>query len=58
VFEVGAEDLMAVLDAIDDGGQLAAHVAVQARAEIASYQALFVRNVPDGSLSSNGSAFS
>src|SRR5437764_9847988 len=33
VFEVGAEDMMAVLDAIDDGGQLAAHVAVQAHAE-------------------------
>src|SRR5271170_4241159 len=33
VFEVGAEDMMAVLDAIDDGGQLAAHRAVQARAK-------------------------
>src|SRR5689334_10358920 len=33
VLEVGAEDMMAVLDAIDDGGQLAAHVAVQAHAE-------------------------
>src|ERR1700730_13377942 len=33
VFEVGAEDVMAVLDAIDDGGQLAAHLAVQAHAE-------------------------
>src|ERR1700745_580067 len=33
VFEVGAEDMMAVLDAIDDGGQLAAHVAVQAHAK-------------------------
>src|SRR5712672_738122 len=33
VLEVGAEDMMAVLDAIDDGGQLAAHPAVQARAE-------------------------
>jgi hypothetical protein len=33
VFEVGAEDMMAVLDAIDDSGQLAAHVAVQAHAE-------------------------
>src|ERR1700738_2081990 len=33
VFEVGAEDVMAVLDAIDDGGQLAAHVAVQAHAK-------------------------
>src|SRR5437870_13172581 len=33
VFEVGAEDVMAVLDAIDDGGQLAAHCAVQARAK-------------------------
>ena len=33
VLEVGAEDMMAVLDAIDDGGQLAAHPAVQAGAE-------------------------
>ena len=33
VLEVGAEDMMAVLDAIDDGGQLAAHPAVQSRAE-------------------------
>jgi hypothetical protein len=33
VFEVGAEDVMAVLDAIDDGGQLAMHCAVQARAK-------------------------
>src|ERR1700722_2564528 len=33
VLEVGAEDMMAVLDAIDDGGQLAAHPAVQPRAE-------------------------
>src|ERR1700730_1717582 len=29
VLEVGAEDVMAVLNAIDDGGQLAAHPAVQ-----------------------------
>jgi hypothetical protein len=28
VLEVGAEDMMAVLDAIDDGGELAAHPAV------------------------------
>src|SRR6516225_10733186 len=27
VFEVGAEDVMAVLDAIDDGGELTAHLA-------------------------------
>ena len=33
VFEVGAEDMMAVLDAVDDGGQLAAHPAVQPGAE-------------------------
>ena len=33
VFEVSAEDMMAVLDAIDDGGQLAAHPAADARAE-------------------------
>src|SRR6267378_1620531 len=33
VFEVGAEDVMAVLNAIDDGGQLAAHPAVQTGAE-------------------------
>src|SRR5438067_5591280 len=33
VLEVGAEDVMAVLDAIDDGGELAAHPAVQARTE-------------------------
>src|SRR5207302_11392479 len=33
VFEVGAEDMMAVLDAIDDGGQLAAPVAVQAHSD-------------------------
>jgi hypothetical protein len=33
VFEVGAGDVMAVLDAIDDGGQLAAPCAVQARAK-------------------------
>src|SRR6202048_3403731 len=33
VLEVGAEDVMAVLNAIDDGGQLAAHPAVQAGAE-------------------------
>jgi hypothetical protein len=33
VLEVGAEDMMAVLDAVDDGGQLAAHPAVQAGAE-------------------------
>src|SRR5438477_935907 len=33
VLEGGAEDMMAMLDAIDDGGQLAAHPAVQASAE-------------------------
>src|SRR5437764_4892006 len=33
VLEVGTEDMMAVLDAVDDGGQLAAHVAVQTHAE-------------------------
>src|SRR5438445_9700999 len=33
VLEVGAEDMMAMLDAIDDGGQVAAHPAVQASAE-------------------------
>src|SRR5580700_1134523 len=33
VLEVGAEDVMAVLNAIDDGGQLAAHPAVQTGAE-------------------------
>ena len=33
MFEVGAEDVMAVLDAVDDGGQLAVHRAVQARAK-------------------------
>ena len=33
VFEVGAEDVMAVLDAIDDGGELPANPAVQAGAE-------------------------
>ena len=33
VFEVGAEDVVAVLDAIDHGGELAAHLAVQAGAE-------------------------
>src|ERR1700747_1606544 len=33
VLEVGAEDVMTVLNAIDDGGQLAAHPAVQAGAE-------------------------
>src|SRR6266436_1226880 len=33
VLEVGAEDMMAMLDAIDDSGQLAAHPAVQASAE-------------------------
>jgi hypothetical protein len=33
VLEVGAEDVMAVLNAVDDGGQLAAHPAVQAGAE-------------------------
>src|SRR4029077_17099695 len=31
--EVGAEDVMAVLDTIDDGGELAAHSAVDTRAE-------------------------
>src|SRR4029077_8411398 len=33
VLEVGAEDVMAALDAIDDGGELAANPAVQAGAE-------------------------
>src|SRR5258705_10595282 len=33
VLEVGAEDVMTVLNAIDDGGQLAGHPAVQACAE-------------------------
>src|SRR5256714_14715484 len=33
VLEVGAEDVMAVLNAIDDGGQLAAHPAVDTGAE-------------------------
>src|SRR6266550_4359211 len=33
VLEGGAEDMMAMLDAVDDGGQLAAHPAVQTRAE-------------------------
>src|SRR3954464_7599292 len=31
--EVGAEDMMAMLDLIDDGGELAAHPAVEAGAE-------------------------
>src|SRR5258708_21813636 len=30
VFEVGAEDMMTVLDAVDDGGELATHSAVEA----------------------------
>ena len=33
VFEVGTEDMMTVLDAVDDGGELATHSAVQAGAE-------------------------
>jgi hypothetical protein len=33
VLELGAEDVMTVLNAIDDGGQLAAHPAVQPGAE-------------------------
>src|SRR5260221_3094775 len=33
VLEVGAEDMMAVLDAVDDGGQLAVHAATDAPAE-------------------------
>src|SRR5271163_3916026 len=33
VLEVGAEDVMTVLDAVDDGGELAVHPAVQAGAE-------------------------
>jgi hypothetical protein len=33
VFEVGAEDVMAVLDAVDDGSELALHPAVYAGAE-------------------------
>ena len=33
VLEVGTEDMMAVPDAIDDGGELALHSAVHARAE-------------------------
>src|SRR5882724_4562564 len=33
ILEGGAEDMMAVLDAVDDGGQRAAHPAVPAGAE-------------------------
>ena len=33
VLEVGSEDVMTVLDAVDDGSKLAAHAAVQACAE-------------------------
>jgi hypothetical protein len=33
VLEVGAEDMMAVLDAVDDGGELALHPAVHAGTE-------------------------
>ena len=33
VLEVGAEDMMTVLDAIDHGGEIAVHLAVQSRAE-------------------------
>ena len=33
VLEVGAEDMMTVLDAIDDGGELALHSTAHARAE-------------------------
>ena len=33
VFEVGAEDMVTVLDAVDDGGELATHPAVEACAE-------------------------
>ena len=33
VFEVGAKDMMAMLDLIDDGGQLAAHPAVKTGSE-------------------------
>src|SRR5260221_3637945 len=36
VLEVGAEDVMAVLSAIDEGGQLAAHPAVQTGADALS----------------------
>ena len=33
VLDVGAEDMMTVLDAIDDGGELALHPSAHARAE-------------------------
>ena len=33
MFEVGAEDMMAVLDAIDEGGELTLHSTVHAHAE-------------------------
>ena len=33
VFEVGAKDMMAMLDLIDDGGELAAHPAVKTGSE-------------------------
>ena len=33
MLEVGTEDMVAVLDAVDDGGALAVHPAVNARAE-------------------------
>src|ERR1700739_3661237 len=53
VFEVRAEDVMAVLNAIDDGGQLAAHPAVQAGAEDLSDLSAVRRHKPSSQPRSN-----
>ena len=51
--EVGAEDVMAVLDLVDDRGQLAAHAAVEPHAEDAAILSAPSRHRPSSQLRSN-----
>jgi len=53
VLEVGAEDVMAVLNAIDDAGQLAAHPAVRRVPKISVILSAVRRHKPSSQLRSN-----
>ena len=53
VLEIGAEDMMAVLDLIDDGGQLAASLRCRRVPKIAAILSAVSRHRPSSQLRSN-----
>ena len=53
VLEMGAKDVMAMLELIDDGGELAPHPAVQAGSEIEDILSAVSRHRPSSQLRSN-----